>query len=253
MKPQESESRPEGAPTHRHIRSFGTRRGHFTAGQRDAYDKLMPRHGIAYRAQALDAEAIFGRKAPLVLEIGCGMGETTAAIAAAQPDIDFIGVEVYPAGVGALLRRIDEAGIANLRVIEHDAVEVVRDMIAPASLAGVHVFFPDPWPKKRHHKRRLIQPTFVALLASRIAPGGYLHCATDWAPYAIQMLEVLGAEPLLANSAGPVRIAESIEDCAGFAPRPTYRPLTKFEQRGLRLGHGVWDLVFEMGSDSISL
>lgn len=244
MKPQESESRPDGAPIHRHIRSFGTRRGHFTAGQRDAYDRLMPRHGVAYRAAELDTEAIFGRKAPLVLEIGCGMGETTVAIAAATPGTDYIGVEVYPAGVGALLRRIDEAGIANLRVIEHDAVEVVRDMITPASLAGVHVFFPDPWPKKRHHKRRLVQPAFVSLLASRIAPRGYLHCATDWAPYAVQMLEVLAAEPLLANTAGPVAIAESLEDCRGFAPRPGHRPLTKFEQRGLRLGHGVWDLVF---------
>ncbi len=242
--PQESGSRREGAPIHRHIRSFGTRRGHFTAGQREAYERLMPRHGIAYRVGEIDAEAIFGRRAPLMLEIGCGMGETTAAIAAATPGTDFIGVEVYPAGVGALLRRIEEAGLKNLRVIEHDAVEVLRDMIAPASLAGVHIFFPDPWPKKRHHKRRLIQPAFVSLLASRLTPGGYLHCATDWAPYAVQMLEVLGGEPMLANTAGPVAVAESIEDCRGFAPRPERRPLTKFEQRGLRLGHGVWDLVF---------
>lgn len=239
---------PAAAPGDRHIRSFGTRRGHFTAGQREAYERLMPRYGIPYRAERLEPQTAFGRHAPVVLEIGCGMGETTVAIAAASPAIDFIGVEVYPAGVGALLRRIEDAAIDNLRVVEHDAVEVVRDMIAPASLAGVHIFFPDPWPKKRHHKRRLIQSGFVTLLASRIAPGGYVHCATDWAPYAIQMLEVLAAEPLLDNTAGPVKVAESIEDCAGFAPRPAHRPLTKFEQRGLRLGHGVWDLVFRRSS-----
>lgn len=250
MKPQEADNadkagnRAAGAPTDRHIRSFGTRRGHFTAGQREAYEALMPRHGIPYRCGHLAPETVFGRHAPVVLEIGCGMGESTVAIAAATPGTDFIGVEVYPAGVGALLRRIEDSAIGNLRVIEHDAVEVVRDMIAPASLAGVHIFFPDPWPKKRHHKRRLIQPAFVALLASRIAPGGYLHCATDWAPYALQMLEVLAAEPLLENTAGPVVLAESVAECSGFAPRPEHRPLTKFEQRGLRLGHGVWDLVF---------
>jgi tRNA (guanine-N7-)-methyltransferase len=244
MSPQQADERAEGARTHRHIRSYGPRRGHFTAAQRDAYDRLMPRYGIAYRAEPIDPRQVFGRSAPLVLEIGCGMGETTVAIAAERPDTDFIGIEVYPAGIGALLRRIEDAGIENLRVIEHDAVEVVRDMIAPASLAGVHIFFPDPWPKKRHHKRRLIQPPFVSLLASRLAPGGYLHLATDWAHYAVQMLEVLGGEPLLANTAGPVVVAESVEDCRGFAPRPAYRPLTKFEQRGLRLGHGVWDLVF---------
>ncbi len=242
--PATTVGQPPAASADRHIRSFGTRRGHFTASQREAYERLMPRYGIAYRAERLAPETVFGRHAPVVLEIGCGMGETTVAIATATPATDFIGVEVYPAGVGALLRRIEEAAIDNLRVIEHDAVEVVRDMIAPASLAGVHIFFPDPWPKKRHHKRRLVQSGFIALLASRIAPGGYLHCATDWAPYAIQMLEVLAAEPLLDNTAGPVKVAESIEDCTGFAPRPDHRPLTKFEQRGLRLGHGVRDLVF---------
>jgi tRNA (guanine-N7-)-methyltransferase len=167
-----------------------------------------------------------------VLEIGFGMGDATAAIAQALPGTDFIGVEVHPPGVGALLQRIEQHGLGNVRIVQHDAVEVVERMIAPASLAGVHVFFPDPWHKKRHHKRRLIQPPFVALLASRLAPGGYLHCATDWQPYAEQMLEVLGAEPLLRNSA------------AGYAERPAYRPPTKFEQRGLKLGHGVWDLVF---------
>jgi tRNA (guanine-N7-)-methyltransferase len=160
------------------------------------------------------------------------MGDATAAIAQALPGTDFLGVEVHIPGVGALLKHIGERELANLRIVQHDAVEVVEHMLAPGTLSGVHVFFPDPWHKKRHHKRRLVQPAFVTLLASRLAPGGYLHCATDWQPYAEQMLEVLSGEPLLENTA------------AGYAPRPPYRPLTKFENRGLRLGHGVWDLVF---------
>jgi tRNA (guanine-N7-)-methyltransferase len=187
---------------------------------------------LPYATQPLDAQVLFGRHAPLVLEIGFGMGAATAQIAQHRHDHDFIGIEVHSPGVGALLRLIEEQGLTNIRIVQHDAVEVLAHMIAPASLAGIHVFFPDPWPKKRHHKRRLIQPEFVAALAGRLAPGGYLHCATDWEPYAQQMLEVLGAEPLLANTAG------------GFAERPAYRPLTKFEARGIGLGHGVWDLVF---------
>ncbi|MEN9317215.1 MAG: hypothetical protein RIS35_3608 [Pseudomonadota bacterium] len=222
----------EPAVSHPHIRSFSGRRGHITSGQRAAYERLLPKYGIEYRPERIGLPAVFGREAPVVLEIGFGMGETTATIAAGMPDTDFLGVEVYPAGVGSLLRRVEEARLGNVRVVQHDALEVVRDMIPPDTLAGVHVFFPDPWPKARHHKRRLIQAPFVALLASRIRPGGYLHCATDWEDYARQMLEVLAGEPLLANTA---------ED---FAPRPDYRPLTKFERRGLRLGHGVWDLVF---------
>ena len=228
-----------------HIRSFALRTGKITPAQKAAHAELMPRWGVPYQAAPLDARAVFGRDAPLVLEIGCGMGETTARIAQDDPARDFLGVEVFTAGVGALLRRIEDAGLTNLRVIQHDAVEVVRDMIARDSLAGVHVYFPDPWHKARHHKRRLVQPPFVALLASRIRPGGYLHCATDWAPYAVQMLQVLGAEPLLANTAGTVRVGESPDDSAGFAPRPAWRPATKFERRGVRLGHGVWDLLFE--------
>jgi tRNA (guanine-N7-)-methyltransferase len=160
------------------------------------------------------------------------MGETTALIAAANPQTDYLGVEVHGPGVGALLRRIETQGLRNVRVIQHDAVEVVEQMIAPAALDGVHVFFPDPWPKKRHHKRRLLQPEFVRLLASRMKPGAYLHAATDWEDYAVQILEVLSAEPLLENTA------------TGFAPRPVWRPETKFEARGARLGHGTWDLVF---------
>ena len=215
-----------------HIRSFSGRRGHVTAGQRSACERLLPRYGIDYRPARLDLAETFGRAAPVILEIGFGMGETTAAIAQARPDVNFLGVEVFAAGIGALALRADELQLANIRIVQHDAVEVVRDMLGANSLAGVHVFFPDPWPKKRHHKRRLIQPAFASLLASRLRPGGLLHCATDWEPYALHMLEVLSAEPLLANT------------CEGFAPRPETRPETKFERRGVRLGHEVRDLLF---------
>lgn len=222
----------ENASPRGHIRSFVLRQGRVSNAQARSVDTLMPRFGIAYRPVLLDLDAAFGRESPKVLEIGFGMGETTAAIAAAHPDIDYLALEVHTPGVGSLLKQIGEAGLTNVRIIQHDAVEVVRDMVAPGKLAGVHVFFPDPWPKKRHHKRRLLQPPFVAMLAQRLAPGGYLHCATDWEEYAQQMLEVLAGEPLLENTA------------TDFAPRPDYRPLTKFEQRGRRLGHGVWDVVF---------
>lgn len=228
---------------HPHIRSFSGRRGHFTSGQRSAYDTLLPRFSVPYDAAPIAASTIFGRDGPLVLEIGFGMGESTAAIALAQPERNFLGAEVYPAGVGSLLRRIDEAGLSNLRIIQHDAIDVLTHMILPDSLAAVHVFFPDPWPKARHHKRRLIRPEVVALIASRLAPGGALHCATDWAHYALQMLQVLSSEPLLENTAGEVRLSEEIAEARGFAERPAYRPPTKFERRGLALGHRVWDLV----------
>ena len=215
-----------------HIRSFVLRQGRVSEAQRRFHEQGMPRWGIPYRAAPLDLDAEFGRHAPRVLEIGCGMGETTAIIATAHPGNDYLGIEVHTPGVGSLLKEIATRELTNLRVIQHDAVEVVRDMIPSGSLAGIHVFFPDPWPKKRQQKRRLIQPDFVALLASRLAPAGYLHCATDWEDYANQMLAVLGAETGLRNTA------------AGFAARPEHRPQTKFEARGLRLGHGVWDLVF---------
>ena len=216
----------------RGIRSFVLRQGRMSPAQQRALDNLLPKLGLAYRTEPIEFARAFGREAPVVLEIGFGMGDTTAEIARAQPGTDFVGIEVHAPGVGGLLRRLDADGTTNVRVIQHDAVEVVRDMIPPASLAGIHVFFPDPWPKKRHHKRRLLQPPFVAMLASRLHPGGYLHVATDWEDYAQAILEVLSAEPLLANTA------------ADFPPRPAYRPLTKFEQRGLRLGHGVRDLIF---------
>ena len=242
-----ADARDPGEPraaAHPHIRSFSGRRGHITSGQRAAYDRLLPVYGIDYAPRAIDLAAAFGRDAPVVLEIGFGMGETTAAIAAARPQENFLGVEVYPAGVGSLLMRVEAAGLSNVRVIQHDAVEVLRDMIAPDSLAGVHLFFPDPWPKARHHKRRLVQPGFVATLAARCRAGGYLHFATDWEHYALQMLAVLGAEPRLANSAGEVRVTDSAASSTGFAQRPGYRAQTKFERRGRKLGHGVWDLLF---------
>jgi tRNA (guanine-N7-)-methyltransferase len=216
----------------RRIRSFVTRAGRVSTGQRRALDELGPRFVLPYAAQQPDWNTVFAREAPRVLEIGFGMGATTAEIAARRPDDDFLGVEVHEPGVGALLKLIDEQNLSNIRIVQHDAVEVLEQMIAPASLDGVHIFFPDPWHKARHHKRRLIQPKFVALLVSRLKPGAYLHCATDWQNYAEQMLEVLGAEPALENTA------------ENYAPRPDYRPVTKFERRGLQLGHGVWDLIF---------
>ncbi|MBQ0961461.1 tRNA (guanosine(46)-N7)-methyltransferase TrmB [Ideonella sp. 4Y11] len=219
-------------PQRRAIRSYVLRAGRMGTGQQRALEDLGPRFVLPYTGQPADWAAAFGREAPRVLEIGFGMGAATAQIAATRPDTDFIGIEVHTPGVGALLKRIGEEQLGNLRILQHDAVQVLEHMVAPGSLAGVHIFFPDPWHKKKHHKRRLIQPPLVALLASRLAPGGVLHCATDWQPYAEQMLEVLSAEPLLANTAD------------GYAPRPDYRPLTKFEARGIKLGHGVWDLVF---------
>jgi tRNA (guanine-N7-)-methyltransferase len=222
-----------GIAVHPHIRSFSGRRGHITAGQRHAYRTLLDRYEVAYCKAELDLAAVFGRRAPVVLEIGFGMGETTASIADADRARDFLGVEVYPAGVGSLLARVDALGLPNVRIIEQDAVAVVTDMIAPASLAAIHLFFPDPWPKARHHKRRLVQPWFVSLLTDRLAKGGYIHCATDWEHYAQQMLAVLSAEPRLRNTT------------TGFAERPAYRPQTRFEQRGIKLGNAVRDLVFE--------
>jgi tRNA (guanine-N7-)-methyltransferase len=220
-------------PKRRPIRSFVLRQGRVSPAQRRAHETLLDVYGIAYTPALLDFSAVFQRSAPTLLEIGFGMGETTAAIAAAHPEHNFLGIEVHTPGVGSLLKQIDERGLSNARVIQHDAVEVVRDMIAPGSLAGIHIFFPDPWPKKRHHKRRLLQASFAELLASRLAPGGYLHAATDWEDYAQHILDVLSHQPLLRNTADT------------FAPRPAYRPQTKFETRGLKLGHGVWDIVFQ--------
>jgi len=217
---------------HRPIRSFVLRQGRVSNAQQRAHDTLLPRFGIPYAPQIADLDRIFGRSAPKILEIGFGMGETTATIARQHPENDYLGIEVHTPGVGSLLKTIGEENLSNVRIVQHDAVEVLSNMIEPEMLDGVHIFFPDPWPKKRHHKRRLIQPEFIALLAGRLKPGAYLHAATDWREYAEQILDVLNREPRLANTA------------PDYAPRPDYRPQTKFESRGLKLGHGVWDVIF---------
>ncbi len=229
---EESKTAADDAVPHRAIRSFVLRQGRVTIAQQRALDELLPRFGIPYANKPVDLDAAFGRHAPHILEIGFGMGETTATIAAAHPENDYLGIEVHSPGVGSLMKRIGEENLQNIRVIQHDAVDVLQSMLPPASLDGVHLFFPDPWPKKRHFKRRLVQPPLIALVASRLKPGAYFHAATDWEDYATQMLSVLSAETTLKNTA------------AGYAERPASRPQTKFETRGLRLGHRVWDLVF---------
>jgi len=217
----------------RHIRSFVLRQGRTSPAQQCAIATLMPRFGIPYAARQFDLDQAFGRTAPKILEIGFGMGDSTATIAQTHPEIDYLALEVHTPGVGNLLKLIETEQLANIRIMQHDAVEVLRDMIADNTLDGVHIFFPDPWHKARHNKRRLIQAPFIAQLVQKLKPGGYIHVATDWQDYAEQVLRVLSGEPMLENTA------------ADYAPRPDYRPLTKFEQRGIRLGHGVWDLVFK--------
>ena len=231
------EPTPSTAPLNpRPVRSFVLRQGRISPAQRRALDALLPRFGVPFVLSTLEFDRLFGRRAPTILEIGFGMGETTAAIAQARPDDNFLGIEVHGPGIGSLLKRVDELALSNLRVIRHDAVDVIAAMIPHASLAGIHVFFPDPWPKKRHHKRRLLQPAFVHALALRLAPGGYLHAATDWEDYAEAILATLTAEAMLENTVD------------GFAPRPAYRPLTKFEARGLKLGHRTRDVMFRRRS-----
>ena len=212
------------------------RTGRTTVGQAKAFADIGPRFLLPFSDGPMNFDAVYGRTAPTILEIGFGMGEATAHIAQVMPETNFLCCEVHTPGVGALLKRIDEQGLANIRIVQHDAVEVIDRMLAPASLDGVHIFFPDPWHKTKHNKRRLIQAPLIAKLAARLKPGGYLHCATDWQPYAEQILEVLTAEPQLENT------ADAASD--GYAPKPDYRPLTKFENRGIKLGHGVWDIVF---------
>jgi tRNA (guanine-N7-)-methyltransferase len=216
----------------RPIRSFVLRQGRVSNAQRQALETLMPEYGISFGTDLLNFEHIFGRSAPAFLEIGFGMGETTAAIAREHPHNDYLAVEVHTPGVGSLLKQIKELGLTNIRVLQRDVVELLQHGLPPESLAGVHIFFPDPWPKSRHHKRRLIQPAFVTLLCRHLKPGGYIHAATDWQNYGEQMLAVFADQSQLVNTA------------VDFASRPAYRPLTKFEQRGLRLGHGVWDVIF---------
>ncbi|MDO4696089.1 MAG: tRNA (guanosine(46)-N7)-methyltransferase TrmB [Neisseria sp.] len=217
----------------RGIRSFVLRQGHMTAAQQRAIDTLWPQFGADYQDGAADLDELFGRNAPKILEIGFGMGTATAEIARRLPEKDFLTIDVHGPGVGNLLKLIEENGIGNIRVMRHDAVEVVDNMLADGSLDGIHIFFPDPWHKKRHHKRRLIQTPFVARLLPKLKSGGYVHLATDWEEYAVQMLEVLSGFAELENTA------------QDYAPTPDYRPETKFEARGKRLGHGVWDLVFK--------
>ncbi len=220
-------------PTEHRIKSFVTRAGRLSNAQARAIATLGPDFCLPFQRSELDFDHAFGRPAPTILEIGTGMGETTAHIAQQMPDKNFIGVEVHTPGIGSLLKLVEEKHLKNLRLIQHDAFEVITHMIPPESLDGVHIFFPDPWHKARHQKRRLIQSPFIKLLVSRMAPDSTLHCATDWQDYAEQMLAVLSAEPALHNTA------------ADYADKPDYRPLTKFENRGMKLGHGVWDLVFK--------
>ena len=223
---------------HRHIRSYVLRQGRVSVAQQRAVDTLLPRFGIHYVARPIDLTQAFGRTAPKILEIGFGMGDGTAVIAQAHPENDYLALEVHTPGVGNLLKLIEERQLKNVRIMQHDAVEVLRDMLQDNTLDGVHIFFPDPWHKARHNKRRLIQSPFVTQLVCKLKPGAYIHVATDWQDYAEQVLAVLSAEPRLQNTV------------ADYAPRPDYRPLTKFEQRGLRLGHGVWDMIFTRKNDA---
>jgi tRNA (guanine-N7-)-methyltransferase len=247
----DAQGQESAKPFMRTIKSFVKRAGRTTTGQAKAFEELGPKFLLPYQQNAINFEALYedstrasGSKdlnlSPIVLEIGFGMGEATAHIAGVLPDTRFLCCEVHEPGVGALLKRIGEQNLTNIRICAHDAVEVIDQMLPLNSLDGVHIFFPDPWHKTKHNKRRLIQSPLVAKLARRLKPGGYLHCATDWQPYAEQILEVLSAEPLLKN-----RALATNPELLGYAPKPHYRPLTKFENRGIKLGHGVWDVVFE--------
>jgi tRNA (guanine-N7-)-methyltransferase len=230
------DSAPDHPPQRRPIRSYVLRQGRLTEAQERAFAELWPRYGVERNpGQALDLPALFGNDQPVYLEIGFGNGETLAEIAERHPERNYLGIEVHGPGVGHLLLETERRGLGNLRLLRQDAVDLLDTGLAPASLAGVYLLFPDPWPKKRHHKRRILNLEFVARLARVIRPAGLFHAATDWEPYALQMLEVLTAsDALFRNAAGP----------GEFAPRPEDRPLTKFELRGQRLGHGVWDLIF---------
>lgn len=222
----------DSSPPPRPIRSFVLRQGRFSDAQNRAIENGMPRWGLPFQNSPLDLDTVFQRKAPKILEIGFGMGVATAEIAQSRPDTDFLAIEVHGPGVGNLLKLIEAEALSNIRIIRHDAVAVVEQMLVPESLDGFHLYFPDPWPKKRHHKRRIVQPVFIEKILSRLKPGAYLHMATDWQEYAEHMLTVLSNTPQLHNPH------------PDFAPRPPWRPLTKFEERGMKLGHGVWDVWF---------
>jgi tRNA (guanine-N7-)-methyltransferase len=227
----------EGDKRHRKIRSYVLREGRLTAGQERAFATLWPEFGIEFiPGQRVNLPGLFGNDNPTILEIGFGNGASLAQMAENNPKQNYLGIEVHSPGVGRLLLDIEERGLKNLRVMRHDAVEVLESAVEPQSLDGVYLFFPDPWHKKKHHKRRILNPSFVQLLARVIRPGGIFHAATDWEHYAEQMMEVLSAaDKLFTNTAG----------LNNYSPRPEYRPVTKFEQRGERLGHGVWDLIFQ--------
>lgn len=218
----------------RTVRSFVRREGRITASQRRAIDRLWERYGVDLRDDYCDLDALFGRRAPRMLEIGFGAGESLLAMASAHPENDYLGIEVYRPGVGRTLKALEDRGITNVRVLRDDAVEVLAKMVPPSSLAAVFLFFPDPWPKKRHHKRRLVQAEFVSLVGARLRPGGLFHMATDWEDYGLQMMEVMTQAPGFENTAGP--------EC--YADRPAWRMETRFERRGERLGHAVRDLIF---------
>ena len=238
---------PDTVAHPRTIRSFVRRTGRTTLGQAKAFATQGPQFLVNYTPELTSIEALFGRNAPTILEIGFGMGEATAHIAALMPEKNFLCCEVHTPGVGALLKRIEAQQLGNIRILQHDAVEVMDHMLPEGSAAlldGIHIFFPDPWHKKKHNKRRLIQAPLIAKLAARLKPGGTLHCATDWQPYAEQILDVLAAEPQLVNTADNTH--------GGYAPKPAYRPLTKFENRGIKLGHGVWDVVFTRRSAALA-
>jgi tRNA (guanine-N7-)-methyltransferase len=263
-----TDTKQKDNPGFERIRSFVLRAGRTTAGQQRAIDELGSQFLIPFQENLLDLQKTFnGSSHPKILEIGFGMGETTAKIAALRPEDDFLAIEVHPPGVGALLKLIGENKLTNLRLIRHDAVEVLESMIAENSLDGIHIYFADPWHKKRHHKRRLIQAEFVKLLTSRLKPGAYLHLATDWHNYAEQMVLVLNAESGLMNTskeqiqiktfafADILKEGDSSKEFKptleqlnkkqrGYVERPAYRPITKFENRGIKLGHGVWDLIY---------
>ena len=225
----------QGNDKHKHLReikSFVLRQGRLTPGQQKAFDTLWPKFGIEYLPERLDLQAEFGNDHPVILEIGFGNGDSLAEMAMAQPDKNFLGIEVHRPGVGHLLIQIGKQQISNIRIISHDAVEVLKHCIQENSLEGVQLFFPDPWHKKRHHKRRIVQPAFLDLVCQAVRPGGFFHAATDWENYAEHIRDMIKQHPLLAN--------RSAQD---FIERPPHRPLTKFEQRGHRLGHGVWDII----------
>ena len=235
--PEDPPAATPGAPPalpRRTVRSFVVRAGRMTVAQERAWTELWPRYGIETGGDPVDFAAVFGRAAPLALEIGFGYGESLLALAAAHPERDYVGIEVHRPGIGHLMLRAEELGLGNVRAICRDAVEVLQQCVAPGSLDELLLYFPDPWPKKRHHKRRIVQPAFVTLVASRLRPGGVLRMATDWQPYAEHMLEVASGCAALRN--------ESPDGT--YVPRPESRPVTRFERRGHRLGHGTWDLAF---------